>query len=176
MIVESDVWQTDLIRPHVWYLTTGGHYAISERLSRDIDGDFTLIGWYKGLQESDLPVRLWDIGQFDIEMSGVAGNVVVKMSDSYGSQSQSVNWDLVTWSDIIVVRAGTTTKVFYGGSELLSVTRPAVENHGSLVCAVTEACYIFDLKVLPRAMTLEDIAYYRDNIINHGGDAVLPNF
>lgn len=176
MLIETEVWGRDLIETHVWATGAGGIYAVVDTLPSALNGDFTLIGWYKDVQESDLPMRLWDIGAFQLELSGSVGSITVEVADSNGSDSAIVDWGLSSWANFIVIRSGTTITVKYNGEDVIEYVSSPLEDYGTTVQAITDTCYVFDLKVLPRAITDDDVTYYRDNILNHGGDAVLPNF
>lgn len=176
MLIETEVWVRDLIETHVWVAGAQGNYAISDTLPSSLDGDFTLIGWYKDVQESSLPMRVWDLGQFQLELSGSAGSITVEVQDSNGSDSAVIDWNLTDWLNLIVIRSGTTITVKHDGDDIITYVSSPLEDYGTLLQAITDQCYVFDLKVLPRAISDDDVTYYRDNVLNHGGDAVLPNF
>lgn len=176
-LISAQVWNTDLVEPHVWAdvgLTPG--YALEAEATESLDGDFTLIGWYKDVAHADMTIRLWDIGSLEVEVSGASGAYQLDIIDANGSGSFGVDWNLDTWVCFIIVRSGTTFTCYENKTSLGTYESSPLIDYGTTIRMITDSCKAADLKVVPRAMDQDDINYYYDNVTERAGEEVLPNY
>lgn len=176
MLIETDVWGLDLIESHVWY-ASGSSWGILVDLTAVLSGDFTLIGWYKGIDVGDYPFTLWDAGTLEVKVK-FNSEYELNISDDNGSSADAVldGWGGSDWINLIIIRSGTTITVYQNKVLILTYESSPLLNYSAAMRMLSGTTDVFDLRVLPRAISLENLTYYYDNVVTNQGDAVLPNF
>ena len=108
------------------------------------------------------------------ELSGVKS---LDVSDGGGDATIELpNFIENEYTPVIVTRTGDIIKMYVRGELVGQFTSSSVLNYGKIVYAIDKSCKCFDLKILPRAMSQEDILYYINNVLNNNGKEVLPTF
>ena len=176
MIIDSELYRAGLIGPHIW--------MSQERIilpgPEDLDGDFTLVGWYKEFQASVLPVRLWNLGSgFIVDIVDNGGVHQLKVHDGDIGISPDITDNLTTdgttWTCIIIRRSGTTISTFEGKTKL-SDTTISVVNYGATIRAINSSIEVADLRVISKALSDAAIEYYYDDVIENEGDETHPRW
>jgi hypothetical protein len=176
LISGPDTFKSGLIEPHIWDDSS----RIGGVTDDELDGDFTLIGWYKTFQTAVLPVRLWNLGTgFIVDVIDDTGVHKLRVKDGSSGISPDIEQALTTtgvdWTCIIVRRKDTVLSIFEGKTKL-SDTTISVVNYGAVIRAVNKAIKCADLRVLRLAATDADIVYYYDDVIEREGKETLPRW
>jgi len=145
--------------------------GVSDTLVADLDGDFTIMGWFNNMPT--LTAGLWNVGVLDIDI--VAG-YVLEIDDGVNPVMQvNLGFSGTSWAHIAIIREGLTLRVYENKILLESFDLNSIENYGTACqCISTAQGSAFDMVILPRKLDTE-IEYYYDNVIR-GGDEVLPDF
>ena len=174
-----DLWEKDTIVSHTWFIDDSeppGGYALTDTLvGGNLDGDFTIIGWYNNLLDADLPCILWDIGNLSIRIHSGASRIL-RIDTDNNINSYFIDWNGTSWGCFIIVRELTTWRIYEGSTLLGTFEETPSQDFGNAVNCISKPIDAYDLRIIPRATTAEDLAFYFDNVSNFQGDAVLPNF
>ena len=174
MLIQSEVWKLDLIETHVW-LSVSESYGVVTELTAGLDGDFTLIGWFTGIDYFEFPFKLWDIGSLEVRLDYNSDYELV-VTDANGSDSDVMAWDESGWNSLVIVRDGSDILVYFNSKLAFTYASGSVLDYGDQLRMLSATCSVFDLRVVPRAQSADDITYYYNNVIENQGDAVLPDF
>lgn len=176
MMVDASIWGSQLVSPHIW----DDMEYVEGAMPESLDGDFTLIGWYKSFETSVLPVRLWNIGiGLIVDIVDNAGTHQLKVSDGANGIPSDIEEDIVSdgsdWTMIAVRRCASTMAVFEGSNKL-SDTTISVVDYGSSVAAISKGIKVHDLRILNVAASDAAIAYYYNDVVENNGDETQPRW
>ena len=180
LLPDSDVNASD--RAHIqagFYISGGGGGgAINGEMNESLDGDFTLVGWYNSLSTAELPFVAWDIGSLAVTIEDNGGTHQLKINDGVNTPiAVDLTADGSAWFNIIIVRSGTSILVYEDNTLIHTETGWSVVDYSTLISAISSSVVeFFDLRVLNLALSVDDIDYYYDDVINNGGETTLPRW
>lgn len=146
--------------------------GMSDTLPAALSGDFTLSVWCKDMPT--LPLTLYTIGSLTVS---IEAGYILRFNDGV---NPVFNWDLsfdgLRWTHLVITRDSLSVRAYENKTLLGLRSLNTIENYGTAFRNLNVAeGSLFDSIALPRALSLEEIEYYYDNILK-GGDEVLPDF
>lgn len=150
--------------------------GITDTSPEAVSGDFTLLIWLNSILAGDLPLRVWDIGAFHVDI--VAG-WQLQIDDGV---TPVITHDLegfagMSWVCLVIVRDSLYYRVGENSQDFGNYAMVSVENYGTAIeCCTLAPCSMFDAKVLPRSISVDEYLYYYNNVTEKNGIGVLQPF
>jgi len=146
--------------------------ALSDALVSSLSGDFTLMGWYNSM--IDLSITLYSIGDLEIDL---ISDYRIRISDGINPEviQQLPTFRGTSWANIAITRDSLIWNIYENGVFLGRFEMDEIGDYGTAFNTI-ETGLIFDTIVLPRALSVAEVEYYYNNVIQNGGDEVLPEF
>lgn len=142
-----------------------GSQGLSNTLSSDLSGDFTLMIWFTGGVTATL-----------MGLSTGAGNMVISGGNfSFGGSSSAISWDGDVWGLFVVVREGNYMYLYHDDTLLNTFLLGSIVTYGGTVSIMSnQTGQIEEVRIYNRAQNANTLAYYHRDMINNNGNAFLP--
>lgn len=141
-------------------------------------GDISVYMWINGTIPAAMPLQLFSCGilSLDLQLAGIDDYSLQVTHNGVLVGQVDLDYTAADWAFLAVVRDGLNIKV-YENKALIGTfpiaSAPPIGNT-AYVCNMARVS-IFDICMVPRALTQDAIEYYFDNVLR-GGDEVLGIF
>lgn len=155
-------------------LVAGG---LSDALQSDLNNDFSLLCWVKGLTTAMVSEILWDIDNLQVSLLYTAGAWFVQINDGVNAVvSDQIAFDPTAWNHIGVCRSGLYWLIYYNGVLQGAYPMTSAEQYSGASCVVaqTNAISIFDpIVIATKSLAANSMSYYYNQVLKNT-ETVLP--
>jgi PKD repeat protein len=149
---------------------------VHDTMAQSVAGDFSVYFWINQIPLATLPRVLLAMNNLLVFLFGNAGAYAIAIVHDVNTFYSNLSFNGHDWSSITIVREGLNLMLYEGKALLNTFVIASAVNQGTEVFfAPGGRVDIFDMCVVPRALSIDDITYYYDDIIR-GGDEVLQPF
>ena len=148
---------------------------IYDVLPENVAGNFTMYMWINNVIPAAMPIQIFALQNLSVDIQNMAGAYELQVNHNGQLFNEAIEFNGTAWALITIIRDGLQIKMYENKNYLgtHAILNAVGQGNGAWV-GNGALVYVFDPCLVPRAVTLEAIEYYYDDVIRGGNEVLQP--